>query len=61
MRCPVLLLVGAHDPVTRAEWGRDVAAALPPGGRELVMSSHILMADEPERLAQCVEAFLADR
>jgi pimeloyl-ACP methyl ester carboxylesterase len=64
VRCPVLLLVGAHDPVTRAEWGREVVAALPSGGGELVMfdgSSHILMADEPERLAQCVETFLADR
>jgi proline iminopeptidase len=62
--CPVLLLAGAHDPVTRAEWGTEVAAALPAGGGELVIfedSSHILMADEPERLTQCVEAFLAAR
>lgn len=61
---PVLLVVGAHDPVTRAEWGREVEAALPPGIGELVIfegASHIVMADEPERLTECVAGFLADR
>lgn len=62
VRCPVLMLVGAHDPVTRAEWGAEVAAALPPGVGELVVfenSSHMLMADEPEQLTERVETFLA--
>jgi proline iminopeptidase len=60
--CPVLMLVGAHDPVTRPEWGREVAAALPSGLGELVLfenSSHVIMADEPDRFAATIEAFIA--
>ncbi len=59
--CPVLLAVGAHDPVTRAEWGREVAAALPPGRAELHVfegSSHMIAADEPDRFRALVDGFV---
>jgi len=59
--CPVLVLVGAHDPVTRAEWGREVAAALPPDRVTFTQfedSSHLITADEPELFFATVEAFV---
>jgi pimeloyl-ACP methyl ester carboxylesterase len=59
--CPVLLAVGAHDPVTRPEWGREVAAALPPDRAELHVfegSSHVIAADEPDRFTELVERFV---
>lgn len=59
--CPVLVLSGAHDPVTRPEWGREVAEALPAGRAEFVLfadSSHALMADEPEAFFSAVEGFI---
>jgi len=62
--CPVLLAVGAHDPVTRPEWGREVAAALPSGQAELHMfdeSSHMIAADEPELFSSRVEQFVRTR
>lgn len=62
--CPVLLAVGAHDPVTRPEWGREVAAALPPGQAELHVfegSSHMIPVDEPELFSSVVEHFIASR
>jgi proline iminopeptidase len=60
--CPVLLAVGAHDPVTRPEWGREVAAALPPEQAELHVfegSSHVIAADEPDGLLRISERFIA--
>jgi proline iminopeptidase len=62
--CPVLMLVGAHDPVTRPEWGREVAESLPPGRGEFLLfegSSHLIMADEPDRLSEAVRLFLEAR
>ncbi len=62
--CPVLLMVGRHDPVTRAEWGIEVADALPPGRGELVVferASHMIVADEPDELASRIEGFIAAR
>jgi pimeloyl-ACP methyl ester carboxylesterase len=64
VECPVLALVGTHDPVTRPAWGRELAAALPPGRCELVEfenSSHVIDTDEPERFYAVVERFLAAR
>jgi pimeloyl-ACP methyl ester carboxylesterase len=62
--CPVLMLAGAHDPVTRPEWGREVADALPPGRGEFLQfedSSHVIMADEPDRFTAAVERFITTR
>jgi pimeloyl-ACP methyl ester carboxylesterase len=59
--CPVLVLVGAHDPVTRPEWGREVFEALPAGLAELQVfpdSSHAIQADEPEALFAAIERFV---
>jgi len=62
--CPVLLLVGAHDPVTPPQWGREVADALPPGRAELHLfegSSHLIWADEPDRFYATIRRFIAAR
>jgi proline iminopeptidase len=62
--CRVLMLAGAHDPVTRPEWGREVAESLPPGLGEFLLfegSSHMIMADEPDRLTEAVTRFIAAR
>ena len=59
--CPVLALAGAHDPVTRPEWGRELAEALPAGVGEFVLfeeSSHVISADEPDKFYASVERFL---
>lgn len=59
--CPVLALVGAHDPITQPQWGRELAEALPAGKGELVMfedSSHTISGDEPERFFDTVERFI---
>jgi proline iminopeptidase len=59
--CPVLAVVGAYDPVTRPEWGQELADALPSGCCEFVRfedSSHMITSDEPERFYTVVEAFL---
>jgi pimeloyl-ACP methyl ester carboxylesterase len=56
---PVLVAIGALDPVTPAQWGREVAATLPRA--ELLAfenASHLLNADEPEKLTASVEAFI---
>ena len=58
----VLVLTGAHDPITRPEWGREVAEALPSGRAELVAferSSHMIMADEPDLFCEVIERFIA--
>lgn len=62
--CPVLMLVGEHDPVTRAEWGREVATALPPHRSQLELfgeSSHLILADEPDRAWAVIDRFIAAR
>jgi pimeloyl-ACP methyl ester carboxylesterase len=62
--CPVLVLTGAHDPVTRPEWGREVADSLPASQVELVQfegSSHMIVADEPDRFCNVVDRFIAAR
>jgi pimeloyl-ACP methyl ester carboxylesterase len=60
--CPVLLLVGAHDPITWPEWGREVCEALPPRIGELQVfqdSSHGIPTDEPEAMFGAIERFVA--
>jgi pimeloyl-ACP methyl ester carboxylesterase len=64
VKTPVLALAGAHDPVTRPEWGREVAEALPPGICEFHLfedASHLILSDEPERFTAVVEAFIRAR
>jgi proline iminopeptidase len=64
VRTPVLAICGAHDPVTRPEWGSEVAEAFPPGVCEFALfeeSSHMVLGDEPERFTALVEGFIATR
>jgi proline iminopeptidase len=61
VECPVLVAIGEHDPVTPAVWGREVADALPPGRAELLAfpdASHLIAADEPDRLTRAIEDFV---
>lgn len=58
--CPVLALAGAHDPVTRVEWAREMALELPRCTYvEFDDASHMVASDAPERFYPEVERFLA--
>ncbi len=64
VKTPVLAISGAHDPVTRPEWGQEVAEALPPGVCEFVLfeeASHLVLGDEPARFTALVERFITSR
>ncbi len=58
---PVLAISGTHDPVTRPEWAKELAAALPQGRcthLELADASHLVMADQEEVFVDTVVAFI---
>jgi proline iminopeptidase len=60
--CPVLVCIGAHDPITRPNWGREVYDSLPPDKRELVVfedSSHSVHTDEPDAFFGAMEKFIS--
>lgn len=64
VECPVLVIVGARDPVTPAKWGIEVADALPAGKAEPLVfeaSSHLIMVDQPERFDAAVRRFIGAR
>ena len=59
--CPVLVIAGAHDPVTRPDWGREVFEALPAGKAEWLLlddSSHMVPTDQPGVFFDAVERFV---
>jgi pimeloyl-ACP methyl ester carboxylesterase len=59
--CPVLALVGAHDPITQLRWGREAFEALPAGIGEYLLfeaSSHTLSSDEPAKFYAAVDGFI---
>jgi len=57
---PVLAVIGEHDPVTPATWGKEVAEALPKVELALFENaSHLIYADDPDRLTAVIEAFIA--
>lgn len=59
--CPVLILAGAFDPVTRPEWAQEVLAALPEGKGRLVMldgASHMIPSDARETFEDEILGFL---
>lgn len=58
---PVLVVAGAHDPVTPAEWGIEVFESLPKGRGELLVleeAGHLVTVDQPERFDEAVRRFL---
>lgn len=64
VKTSVLALAGAHDPVTRPEWGRELAEAFGPGVCDFVLfeeASHLILSDEPKRFSALVEAFIRAR
>ena len=61
VRCPVLVMAGALDPVCPAEDSREIAAAIPaPWGRLEVFehSGHGAWRDEPEAAFATIRAFI---
>jgi pimeloyl-ACP methyl ester carboxylesterase len=61
IRCPVLVVSGAVDPVTPPEDGAALAASLP-RARHLVLdgAGHYLYAEKPGELSAAIEAFLEE-
>jgi pimeloyl-ACP methyl ester carboxylesterase len=60
----VLVVAGAHDPVTPAKWGIEVFEALPAGRAELLVleeSGHLVTADQPEQFDGAVRRFIERR
>jgi pimeloyl-ACP methyl ester carboxylesterase len=61
--CPVLAIAGAHDPVTQAQWARELVNELPAGSchyLEFEDASHMVMTDAPAACASAVERFIRE-
>jgi pimeloyl-ACP methyl ester carboxylesterase len=60
VRCPVLVVRGAHDAICLADWAATLAAAAPHGSVEtLSAGAHMVPITRPGELAARVAAFLA--
>jgi pimeloyl-ACP methyl ester carboxylesterase len=61
IRCPTLVLAGAHDPVLPIEGAEALVAGIPPGLATLERfedCGHNLLAEQPERALATIAAFL---
>lgn len=61
LRCPTLLLVGEHDPVTPPTVAREIVDAAPTGLVEYVEipdAGHLVLRDAPERFEAAVRQFV---
>jgi proline iminopeptidase len=61
IRCPTLILAGAHDPITPVACSEEIAAALPEGIAELCLfedAGHGVHRDEPDRAEAVLRRFL---
>lgn len=61
IRCPTLVLAGAHDPVLPIEGAEELVACIPPGLATLERfedSGHNLLSEQPERVVASIAAFL---
>jgi proline iminopeptidase len=62
VRCPTLVLAGAHDPITPVACAQAIHAALPAGVAELVVfddAGHGVHRAQPERAEAVLRRFLA--
>ena len=62
VRCPTLVLAGAHDPITPVACAEAIYAALPEGVAELVVfddAGHGVHRAQPERAEAVLRRFLA--
>lgn len=60
IRCPVLVLVGEHDPVTPISMARSISNSIP--GSDLVIipdASHLANVEQPSRFNEELEHFLS--
>lgn len=58
VRCPVLLLAGAHDAMTPPSCG-ELPAVLPAARHVTVDAGHQMMAEQPQAVLDALAAFLA--
>jgi proline-specific peptidase len=62
IRCPVLLMAGALDPIVTIEDARELAAALPQPSttfREFPGAGHLLALEDPDAVASLMTDFIA--
>lgn len=55
---PVLVIIGANDPATTPEAGRQIHDAICGSKIEMLNAAHISAVEQPEAFAQAVEEFL---
>jgi len=63
IRCPVLVLAGARDPITPVACSEEIAASMPDGVAELQVFGHCghgVHRDDPEKAEAALRRFLAD-
>lgn len=64
VRCPTLVLVGEHDPLTPLDLGREIVEAIPHGLARLQVipeASHAVFADNPDDVHRTIRDFMSDR
>ena len=59
-KLPVLILMGAHDPIVPEVNGRILASRLPNARLEVVNCGHLFILTHPEETAQTIERFLLE-
>jgi poly(3-hydroxyoctanoate) depolymerase len=60
MRLPVLIMMGADDPIVPLANGRMLAGRLPDARLEVVDCGHLFILTQPEHTAATIERFLLD-
>jgi 3-oxoadipate enol-lactonase len=58
IRRPTLVVIGANDPATTPQAGRDIQAAIPGAGIAVLDAAHISNVEQPAAFTRVVEAFL---
>jgi pimeloyl-ACP methyl ester carboxylesterase len=61
IRCPTLVLAGAHDPVLPIEGAEELVACIQPGLASLERfedCGHNLLSEQPERAIATIASFL---
>jgi poly(3-hydroxyalkanoate) depolymerase len=58
LRLPVLIMMGADDPIVPVVNGRILASRLPDARLEVVDCGHLFILTHPEEIAQTIERFL---
>ena len=57
IRCPTLVLAGAHDKLRPPATARDVANHVPNAQFEIIDSGHVMPAQAPAEMAEVMMAF----